>query len=43
MYSETLTVIPRTPAVASADILDYRILIYGPVALEEITLSEDMR
>ena len=42
MHSVILIIIPRTPAVASADIVGYRILIYGPFA-DEISLSENIR
>ena len=43
MYNVMVTVMPPTPVVSSADILDYQLSISGPLADQAYTLSEDMR
>lgn len=43
MHNVMATVIPPTPVVPTADILNYQLSISGPLEDQEYTLSEDMR
>ena len=43
MHSVMVTVIPPTPVVPSADILEYQLSIGGPLTDQEYTLPVDMR
>ena len=43
VHNVMVTVIPPTPVVSTADILDYQLSISGPLEDQEYTLSEDMR
>lgn len=38
-----VTIIPPTTAIATADIVDYRLMISGPLTDQEYTISENMR
>ena len=42
MYGVMVTIVPPTPAVSTADIVDYQLMISGPPTDQEYTVS-DMR
>ena len=43
MYGVVATIMPPTPAVSTADIIDYELMISGPPTDQEYTVPENMR